>query len=84
MGLLEKNIFVVLLVVITILCAELFTERHKRREVESELETTRSDLKKLCEKCIDENFSVHARITYQAYFGRPVDHTGDGFIDGEE
>ena len=59
-------------------------ERNARKEAEQELEATRKSLKELCEACIKENNSVYARITYQAYFGRPVDHTGDGFIDGYE
>lgn len=59
-------------------------ERIERKEAEQELEATRKSLKELCETCIKENNSVHARITYEAYFGRPVDNTGDGFIDGYE
>lgn len=59
-------------------------ERNARKEAEQDLETTRKSLKELCEACIKKNNSVHARITYEAYLGRPVDHTGDGFIDGYE
>lgn len=36
------------------------------------------------EKSLSEVKSADARIIYQAYFGQKVDHTGDGFIDGEE
>lgn len=59
-------------------------ERNARKEAEQELEATRKALKELCEACIKENNSVYARITYKEYFGRSVDHTGDGFIDGYE
>ena len=57
-------------------------ERNARKEAEQELEATRKSLKELCEVCIKENNSVYARIIYESYFGRPVDHTGDGFING--
>ena len=59
-------------------------ERNARKKAEQELQTTRKSLKDLCEACIKENNSTHARITYVAYFGKPVDHAGDGFIDGYE
>lgn len=59
-------------------------ERILRNETEKELIATRKTLKNLCEACINENNSINARITYQAYFGGPVNLTGDGFIDGEE
>ena len=59
-------------------------ERNARKEAEQKLEATRKCLKELCEACIKENNSVYARITYEAYFGKLVDHTGDGFIDGYE
>ena len=36
------------------------------------------------EKHLSEAKSVDARIIYQSYFAPPVDHTGDGFIDGDE
>ena len=55
-----------------------------RKKTEQELQSTRKSLKDLCEACIKENNSEHARITYQAYFGLPVEHAGDGFIDGYE
>lgn len=59
-------------------------ERNARKKAEQELQTTRKSLKDLCEACIKENNSTHARITYVAYFGKTVDHAGDGFIDGFE
>lgn len=48
--------------------------------------TEKKDKKKLqqLEKSLSEAKSADARIIYEAYFGRKVDHTGDGFIDGEE
>ena len=62
----------------------ILAERDKRKRAEQELETTKKALKDLCEACIKENNSPHARRTYVAYFGKPVNHTGDGFIDGYE
>ena len=48
--------------------------------------TEKKDKKKLqqLEKSLSEAKSTDARIIYEAYFGQKVDHTGDGFIDGEE
>ena len=51
-------------------------ERKKRIEAERKLESL--------EKHLSEAKSVDARIIYQSYFAPPVDHTGDGFIDGDE
>ena len=48
----------------------------KRIEAEGKLESL--------EKHLSEATSVDARIIYQSYFAPPVDHTGDGFIDGDE
>jgi len=83
--------FILLVVVPLILCiltgvilGIISRERNARKKVEQELQSTRKSLKELCEACIKENNSIHARITYQAYFGPPVDHAGDGFIDGYE
>lgn len=59
-------------------------EWNAKKQAEQELEATRKSLKELCETCIKENNSIPARITYEAYFGEPVDHTGDGFIDAYE
>lgn len=51
-------------------------ERKKRIESEGKLESI--------EKSLSKASSTDARIIYQSYFTLPVDHTGDGFIDGEE
>lgn len=75
---------VIIPLIIAISVAIILRERDRRKKAEQELESTRKSLKDLCEACIKENNSSHARITYTAYFGKPVDHTGDGFIDGEE
>ena len=80
----EFLFFLLVVVIIPMGLGMINEERQKRREVEKELQATRESLRKLCEACIEENNSVHARITYAAYFGEPVDHTGDGFIDGYE
>lgn len=85
------NEFILLVIVPLILCiltgvilGITSRERNARKKAEQELQSTRKSLKDLCEACIKENNSIHARITYQVYFGPPVDHTGDGFIDGYE
>jgi len=59
-------------------------ERNARKKAEHELKATRKSLKEVCEVCIKESNNIHARIVYEAYFGKTVDHTGDGFIDGYE
>lgn len=74
----------ILIVAIVVLVDAISQERNARKKAEQELQTTRKSLKDLCEACIKENNSTHARITYVAYFGKPVDHAGDGFIDGYE
>lgn len=75
---------VVIPLIIAISVAIILRERDRRKKAEQELESTKKSLKDLCEVCIRENNSSHAKITYTAYFGNPVDHAGDGFIDGEE
>ena len=80
----DKFIFLVVLLIATILICVILRERYARKEAEQELGATRKSLKKLCEECIKENNSVYARITYEAYFGTPVNLAGDGFIDGYE
>ena len=76
------GVIVPLLVAIVVII--FIREYSARKEAEQELGATRKSLKGLCEACIKENNSVHARITYEAYFGTPVNLTGDGFIDGYE
>ena len=87
----SMNDFILLVLVPLIFCVLIggglgiiSRERNARKRVEQELQSTRKSLKDLCEACIKENNSTYARITYQAYFRHPVDHTGDGFIDGYE
>ena len=77
-------VLVVIPLIIVIAIGIILAERNKRKRAEQELQATRKSLKEVCEACIKENNSVPARITYETYFGTPVDHTGDGFIDGEE
>lgn len=85
-----KNIilFVVVPLVVlflAIVISEKFSEeRTARIKAEQELLTTREALEDLCKNCIKEKNCPRAKITYQAYFGKPVDHSGDGFIDGYE
>lgn len=74
----------VLCVLISFIWGMFSRERNRRKEAEQELQSTRKSLKELCEICIKENNNIHAKITYQAYFGSSVNHTGDGFIDGYE
>lgn len=74
----------ILIVAIVVLVDTISQERNARKKAEQELQTTRKSLKDLCEACIKESNSTHARITYVAYFGKTVDHAGDGFIDGYE
>lgn len=78
------DLLLVIPLIMAIAIGIILVERDKRKRAEQELRTTRKSLKKVCEACIKENNSIHARITYEAYFGTTVDHTGDSFIDGEE
>lgn len=73
----------VVVVIFVILVALYLAEQSARKKTEEELQRTRESLKKLCEVTIKENNSIHAKITYEAYFGKNVEHTGDGFVDGE-
>ena len=69
-------IVIVLMLDIAYLLVDRSIERKKRIEAERKLESL--------EKHLSEAKSVDARIIYQSYFAPPVDHTGDGFIDGDE
>ncbi len=78
--------FILLVVIPLILCIMtgvisgiISRERNARKKAEQELQYTRKSLKDLCEACIKENNSIHARITYQAYFRPTVDHAEDSF-----
>lgn len=67
---------IILMLVIAYLFVDRSIERKKRIEAEGKLESL--------ERHLSEAKSVDARIIYQSYFAPPVDHIGDGFIDGDE
>ena len=69
-------IAIILMLVIAYLLVDRSIERKRRIEAEGKLESL--------EKHLSEATSVDARIIYQSNFAPPVDHTGDGFIDGDE
>ena len=69
-------IAITLMLDIAYLLVDRSIERKKRIEAEGKLESL--------EKHLSEATSVDARILDQSYFAPPVDHTGDGFIDGDE
>ena len=69
-------IAIILMLVIAYLLVDRSDEKRRRIEAERKLE--------LLEKSLSKASSEDARIIYQSYFASPVDHTGDGFIDGEE
>ena len=69
-------IVIVLMLVIAYLLVDRSIERKIRIESEEKLESL--------EKSLSKAKSEDARIIYQSYFATPVNHTGDGFIDGDE
>ena len=69
-------IAIILMLVIAYLLVDRSIERKRRIESEGKLEALENSLSKAS--------SEDARIIYQSYFASPVDHTGDGFIDGDE
>ena len=69
-------IVIVLMLDIAYLLVDRSIERKKRIEAEGKLESL--------EKSLSKASSEDARIIYQSFFAPPVDHTGDGFIDGDE
>ena len=69
-------IAIILMLVIAYLLVDRSIERKGRIESEEKLEALENSLSKAS--------SEDARIIYQSYFAPPVDHTGDGFIDGDE
>ena len=71
-----KLIAIILMLVIAYLLVDRSIERKRRIESEGKLEALENSLSKAS--------SEDARIIYQSYFATPVDHTGDGFIDGDE
>ena len=57
----------------------------ERKASENKLKDVRKQFKKSLENILKEDSqNVSAKIAYTAHFNKPVDHTGDGFIDGEE
>ena len=73
--------FTVLLTLAIVIRDKFLEERTARIKAEQELLTTRKSLEDLCKNCIKEKNCPRAKITYQAYFGKQVDHSGDGFVD---
>ena len=69
-------IAIILMLVIAYLLVDRSIERKRRIESEGKLEALENSLSKAS--------SEDTRIIYQSYFAPPVDHTGDGFIDGDE
>lgn len=69
-------IAIILMLVIAYLLVDRSIERKRRIESEGKLEALENSLSKAS--------SEDARIIYQSYFAPPVNHTGDGFIDGDE
>lgn len=69
-------IAIILMLIIAYLLVDRSIERKRRIESEGKLEALENSLSKAS--------SEDARIIYQSYFAPPVDHTGDGFIDGDE
>jgi len=69
-------IVIVLMLDVVYLLVDRSIERKRRIKSEEKLESL--------EKSLSKAKSEDARIIYQSYFAPPVDHTGDGFIDGEE
>ena len=69
-------IVIVLMLVIAYLLVDSSIERKRRIKSEEKLESL--------EKSLSKAKSEDARIIYQSYVATPVNHTGDGFIDGDE
>jgi len=84
MGLIEKILFIILLLVIVLLLGWGLAERKLRKKAEMKLSSTKNlleTLKKLLKGATDMNT---VKIILEAYFGEPIDFTGDGFIDLED
>ena len=69
-------ILIILMLVIAYLIVDRSDEKKKRFEAEAKL--------KSLERHLAQAKSTDAKIIYASYFAPPVNHTGDGFIDGEE
>ena len=74
--LVKTFLVIVLMLDVVYLLVDRSIERKRRIKAEEKLESL--------EKNLSEARSEEARIIYQSYFAPPVDHTGDGFIDGDE
>lgn len=74
--LVKTFLVIVLMLDVVYLLVDRSIERKRRIKAEEKLESL--------EKSLSEARSEDARIIYQSYFAPPVDHTGDGFIDGDE
>ena len=80
-----EGIIVCTIVIVCIVAGSvIMREQNERKKTEKELETIKNTLKEVCEETIKNNNNIHAKIIYEVYCGKPVDHTGDGFIDGYE
>ena len=73
--LVKTFLIIVLMLDVVYLLVDRSIERKRRIKAEEKLESL--------EKSLSEARSEEARIIYQSYFAPPVDHTSDGFIDGD-
>jgi len=74
------NDFFVFLIFPMIFCFLLglyFKTEEEKKKLKKELNLTRGSLKELCEICMEHDI-VQGKITYEAYFKEPIDHSGDG------
>lgn len=74
--LVKTFLVIVLMLDVVYLLVDRSIERKRRIKSEEKLESL--------EKSLSKAKSEDARIIYQSYFATPVNHTGDGFIDGDE
>lgn len=74
--LVKTFLVIVLMLDVVYLLVDRSIERKRRIKSEEKLESL--------EKSLSKAKSEDVRIIYQSYFATPVNHTGDGFIDGDE
>lgn len=75
----------IIIFVITAISAKFSNEQERRIVAEKELKSTRESFKNVLENILKEDpNNKPAKEAYIVYFTPPVDHTGDGFIDGYE
>ncbi|MBE5812084.1 MAG: hypothetical protein E7314_00320 [Clostridiales bacterium] len=72
----DMLVLVVIPLIVAVAIGIIIGERTKRTKVELKLKSV--------ESALSQAKSHDARIIHVAYFGAPVDHLGDGFVDGEE